>query len=67
MDTLFLWIARLSGIVGIALSFGAVLTRLRGSYWLGDFQAGTLLQAGTAAMVLACLAYVAVLAERRGD
>ena len=64
MQVFLLWIGRLAGALGVLLSAVAVLTRLAGSYQLGSFQALTLLQGGTAVMVLACLAYVASSAER---
>ena len=63
MAVILLWIARLAAAAGVALTIMAVLGRLAGAYQLGDFQALTLLQAGTAAMVLGCLAYVASMAE----
>jgi len=44
----------------------AVAGRLSGAYWLGGFQIGTLLQAGMAAMLAACLAYLVALAEQPG-
>lgn len=65
MRSLLMWAARAAGVLGVAamlLAFGA---RLSGSYWVGGLQAGTLLQAGIAAMVAACLAYLAVLVEPR--
>jgi len=37
---------------------------VRGVYSLAGFQVGTLLLAGIGAMVLGCLAYAAVIAER---
>jgi hypothetical protein len=40
------------------------VARLAGAYWLGSFQLGTLLQAGTAGMVVACLCFLVVLTER---
>lgn len=67
MESLLLWVGRLAGIAGGALTIGAGAARIGGVYQLGSFQAITLLQAGTAGMVLACLAYVAVLGERRAS
>jgi hypothetical protein len=64
MENLLLWIGRLGGIVGFAITVIAVAVRLKGTYMLGGFQIGTLLQAGIAAMVAGCLAYAAALAER---
>ncbi|HEX7273280.1 MAG TPA: hypothetical protein VF420_14135 [Casimicrobiaceae bacterium] len=59
-----IWVGRLGGIAGVALCAIAVLARARGLYSLAGFQVGTLLLAGIGAMVLGCLAYAAVIAER---
>jgi len=64
MHVFLLWIGRLAGLVGVLLTAVALVVRLTGSYELGSFQVLTVLQAGTAAMVLACLGYVASSAER---
>ncbi len=64
MDNLLRWVGRLAGIAGFALCAIAIVVRLSGSWTIGGFQVGTMLQAGTAAMVLGCLAYCATLAER---
>jgi hypothetical protein len=63
MHVCLLWLGRAGAALGVVLSLVAVFARLSGSYQLGTFQVLTLLQAGTAAMVMACLAYVASLAE----
>jgi hypothetical protein len=59
-----LWAGRLLGITGVALTAVAVATRLGGAFHLGRFEAVTLLNAGVAAMVAACLAYLVSIAER---
>ena len=64
MNGMLLWVGRLVGLLGAGLSVGAIAARVAGSYQLGSFQALTLLDAGTAAMVMGCLAYIASLAER---
>jgi hypothetical protein len=64
MDSLLLWVGRLAGIGGFALCAIAIVVRLSGSWTVGTFQVGTMLQAGIAGMVLGCLAYCATLAER---
>jgi hypothetical protein len=64
MHAMLLWIGRVTGLLGVGLSAVAGAARLGGSYQLGSFQSLTLLDAGTAAMVMGCLAYVASLAER---
>jgi len=64
MESLLLWIGRLAGAAGVLIALAAVLARGSGQYVVAGLQVGTLLQAGIAAMVLGCLAYVAHLAER---
>jgi hypothetical protein len=64
MHGMLLWIGRVVGLLGVGLSAVAIAARVTGSYQLGSFQALTVLQAGTTAMVMGCLAYVASLAER---
>ena len=63
MQALCKWIARLAGIVGVAAIAVAIAARLAGAYWFGGLQVGTILQAGMAAMLLACLAYLVALVE----
>ena len=58
------WAARIAGLIGVVVSVVACLARLSGRYEVGNYQAITLLQAGTMAMVLGCLLYVASIAER---
>ncbi|MFO1421578.1 MAG: hypothetical protein U1F59_11715 [Candidatus Competibacteraceae bacterium] len=64
METLLLWIGRLAGLAGVAITLIAIGARLTGAFWIGGFQAGTLLQAGMAAMILACLAHLVALTSR---
>jgi hypothetical protein len=59
-----LWAGRALGAIGVALTAVSVATRLGGTYAIGSFQVLTVLNAGVAAMVGGCLAYVAMLAER---
>jgi hypothetical protein len=54
-----------SGIAGALLCLVGVLFRLQGSYWLGGFQVGTLLQAGTAAMVFGCFCLLVTISLAR--
>ena len=61
---MMMWIGRGAGALGLVLTAAAVLTRLAGSFQLGNFQVTAVLQAGTAAMVLACLGYLVAIAER---
>ena len=64
MKKLLLWVGRLAGFIGVVLCICAFVGRLTGSWALGGFQIGTVLQGGVAAMVLGCLAYCANVAER---
>ncbi len=65
METLLLWIGRAAGLFGALVCAAAVVIRLSGRWYLGVVPVGTLLQLGIAAMILGCLAYAAVSAERR--
>jgi len=64
MDDFLLWIGRVSGIAGVLVSAIAAVTRGTGAYSLGNFQAGTLLMVGIAAMMVACLCLLTVLTNR---
>ncbi len=66
MEGLLLWSGRLAGGIGVAVTLFAIAVRLTGAYFIAGFQVGTLLQAGIAAMLMACLAHLVVLAERTG-
>ena len=61
MDKWLLSIGRLAGVVGVLMVTLAAISRVRGHYDLGGFGVGTLLVAGVAAMVFACLCFLAVL------
>lgn len=63
MRTLLLWCGRLAGSLGILLSAIAIAARLAGMYTISQFQSGTVLQAGLAAMLVGCLGYLAAIAE----
>jgi hypothetical protein len=64
MDKLLLIFATACGLGGLLLCAAAVVSRFSGSYWLGGMQVGTLMLAGTAAMVAGCLALLTVLVRR---
>ena len=64
MSNLLLWLGRLAGLGGVVVFLIAVATRARGLYAIGGYQAGTLLLVGIALMVLGCLAYLSLIAER---
>ena len=67
MTALLRWVGRLSGLAGVLVCAAAVLARMAGSYVIGGFQVGTLLLAGIAAMLTACLSYLVLLVERPRD
>ena len=64
MNNLLLWFGRLAGVVGLLLIAVAAVVRMKGVYWLGSFQVGTLLLGGTAALVAGCFALLLVLTLR---
>jgi len=64
MEILLLWVGRLAGLAGALLCGWAALTRLSGSFFAGGFQIGTLLLAGMAAMLVACVCFLEVLTNR---
>ena len=64
MEKLLLWIGRLGGTVGVIMCAVAILARMRSVYSVANFQVGTLLLAGVAAMLVGCLGYLAAIAER---
>jgi hypothetical protein len=61
MDILLLWVGRLAGLVGVGLCAWSVYTRLNGAYFAGGFQIGTLLQAGSTALLVACFCLLLIL------
>ena len=63
MRALLIWSARLSALAGVGLVALAVVTRFGGTYKVGSFDVATVLFGGMVALVAACLAYVAALAE----
>lgn len=64
MRALLIWVARIAAIGGVALIAAAAVARLGGVYSLGGFYSGTILQAGMAGVLLACLGYLTALVER---
>lgn len=63
MRYLIRWIARAFALGGLLLCAGAILARANSAFTVGPFQTGTLLLAGVAALVLACLSYLVLLVE----
>ncbi|MDQ2918030.1 MAG: hypothetical protein M3R40_12920 [Pseudomonadota bacterium] len=64
MDVL-LWIGRLVGVVGVLVCALAAVVRVGGNYVFGGYQVGTLLLAGSAAMVAGCFVLLWVLTAHR--
>lgn len=64
MENLLLWTGRLAGVFGLLVCAAAFGARLAGKWYIAGVPAATLLQAGMAAMIVACLAYCANVAER---
>jgi hypothetical protein len=65
MRKLLVWAARIAGVLGVAVIAIAFAGRISGSYWIAGLQIGTVLQAGMAAALVACVAYLAALVESR--
>jgi hypothetical protein len=65
MEHVLLWIGRTVGLVGAGFTLAAFVARVMNIWQPGGIHIGTMLQAGTALMVLGALAYVAVMAERK--
>jgi len=59
-----LWLGRIIGALGTLLCALSVVLRLLGNYWLAGFQVGTLLQAGSAALVFGCFCLLLHLTQR---
>ena len=65
MDILLLWVGRLAGLGGVVICAWAVVTRVRGSYFVAGYQVGTLLLGGMMVILVACLCLLIVLTNRR--
>jgi hypothetical protein len=55
----------ISGLAGVAVWAGSIVARISGTFWIGGFQAGTLLLVGASAMVFGCFCFLAVLVSRQ--
>jgi hypothetical protein len=64
MSDMLLWVGRWAGAIGILLCVVGAGARLAGEYWLGGFQVGTLLLAGTSAMIAGCFCLLVLLTRR---
>jgi len=65
MENVLLLIGRGVGVAGILFCLVAAGARLSGRFWIGSMQAGSVLQAGIAVMLVACLCFLVVLTRRR--
>jgi hypothetical protein len=63
MQALLKWLGAAAGLAGVLLCAVSVVARLTGQFWVAGMQSGSMLQAGTSAMVLGCLCYLALLAN----
>jgi len=57
MESILLWIGRIAGIGGLAISAWAAIARLQGAYFAGGFQIVTLLLVGWRASSSGALAF----------
>ncbi len=64
VERFVLWVGRAAGLLGLVLVAVGAIVRLAGSYWLGGFQAGTLLLAGIASMTFGCFCMLNMLTQR---
>jgi len=64
MESLFLWIGRIAGLGGLILSGWAAAARLKGAYFAGGFQIGTLLLVGMTGVMVGCFCLLLVLTMR---
>lgn len=64
MESLLLWMGRIAGVAGLALSAWAAYSRVVGAYYAAGFQVGTLLLAGMTAMLVGCFCLLLVLTGR---
>lgn len=64
METVLLWVGRLAALAGVLICAWAAWGRLSGTYYFAGFQVGTLLQAGTVALLAACVCFLMVLTAR---
>ena len=64
MESLLLWVGRIAGVAGVALSIWAAANRLSGEYFVGGFQIGTILLGGITSMLVACICFLMVLTDR---
>lgn len=64
MESVLLFLARISALAGVLICAGAVYGRLTGMYYFIGFQVGTLLQVAAVALLVACVCFLIVLVDR---
>ena len=64
MNLLLVRAGQLVGLLGIVLMAVSVAARLAGRYWVGNFQAGTLLLGGVGAVTVGCFLLLWAMSER---
>ncbi len=64
MNDMLLWGGRAAGAIGVLLCVVGAGARFTGEFWLGGFQVGTLLLAGTSAMIAGCFCLLVLLTRR---
>lgn len=62
---IYLAVGWLAGALGVLVSVIAAGTRLAGNFWIAGFQAGTVMQAGIALMLVGVLGFLAALTSQR--
>jgi hypothetical protein len=65
IEKFLIFMGCVSGLTGVLVCLVTGAARIGGSYWLGGFQAGTLLQAGVAVMLFGCFCLLLALVARR--
>ena len=64
MEGILLLAGRLAALIGVLVCAWSAYARLTGAYFVAGFQIGTLLLAGMAAMMVACVCFLLVLTGR---
>jgi hypothetical protein len=54
METTLLQVGKIAGIIGLLLVIASVLLRVAGTFSIGPFQTGTVMQAGIAGLATGC-------------
>ena len=65
MNSILFRSGQLAGLLGVLMIVVSVVARLGGRFMLGNFQTGTLMLAGIAAISVGCFLLLWVLAESR--